>query len=174
MGVSVDVYSGQERAFPDVKGGCLTGAEVALPVEFGEGLSVVCVSYYQSQSVQVRTWEEALEGVELEGVARYDVMVMPELNPMLRMYMDNGLRTQHEARRFGRVFAVYTDKEAFNASLGVDGDGSAHVLLVSNGVVLASESGAFSEEGARRLLECVGEWMNQKGVGDHRMVASSE
>jgi hypothetical protein len=75
----------------------------------------------------------------------------------MRWFIDTGMRGGIKGRfQRSHVWTAYTDKKAFLQSCGITSESEIRVLVVDrSGEIIHSESGAYTKEGAAKLLKAL-------------------
>ncbi|MEI8294278.1 MAG: hypothetical protein WCG66_09865 [bacterium] len=144
--------------FPSLCGKDLNGSPWKAPVGFPGEKTLLLIGFDEPQQVFIDSW---IKGMKLESIGSALPWVeMPLIeNPgvFMRWFIDTGMRggIRDKATR-ARVWTAYTDKKAFLESCGITTTGTISVLVVErDGTILASETGSFTEAGAKRILKAL-------------------
>jgi hypothetical protein len=146
-----------EPGFPEIEGKALTGEEFRVPEDLTRPHNLLLIAFLREQQQDVDTWIPKLEKVEdaNEDFTFYEFPVLPEMNRAARWFIYHGMRsgiTSDRAR--SRTVTFHLDKGKFKKSLGIDTEDIIQVMLVdSTGVVTWRDSGTWTEEKEKALLE---------------------
>jgi len=140
---------------PAVTGKDLNGRPWKAPADFPAERTLVILGYEQEQQAAIDTWTAGMRLAEPESRLPWiEMPVIDEPGFVMRWIIDTGMQRGipgKDAR--SHVWTVYTDRQAFLKSCGIDSVREIHLLVVKrNGEILALESGAYDEAAAARLL----------------------
>lgn len=140
---------------PAVTGKDLNGRPWKAPADFPAERTLVILGYEQEQQAAIDTWTAGMRLAEPESRLPWiEMPVIDEPGFVMRWIIDTGMQRGipgKDAR--SHVWTVYTDRQAFLKSCGIDSVREIHLLVVKrNGEILAMESGAYDEAAAARLL----------------------
>ena len=137
----------QAQQFPALRVETLSATVLDLPGDFAEGSSVVVLVYDQNQGRDVETWMPFLARLdEIDPAARYYVIsALPAGLSLVRGMIEGVIRgSTSDAAQLDRTILLFTDVDALQASLGIEGTGAIHVLaLDAAGGVMASTAGPY-------------------------------
>ena len=140
---------------PAVTGKDLNGRPWKAPADFPAERTLVILGYEQEQQAAIDTWTAGMRLADPESRLPWiEMPVIDEPGFVMRWIIDAGMQRGipgKDAR--SHVWTVYTDRQAFLKSCGIDSVREIHLLVVKrNGEILALESGAYDEAAAARLL----------------------
>jgi hypothetical protein len=140
---------------PAVTGKDLNGRPWKAPADFPAERTLVILGYEQEQQAAIDTWTAGMRLADPESRLPWiEMPVIDEPGFVMRWIIDTGMQRGipgKDAR--SHVWTVYTDRQAFLKSCGIDSVREIHLLVVKrNGEILALESGAYDEAAAARLL----------------------
>jgi len=152
--------------FPSLSGKDLNGSAWSAPAGLPGERTLVLIGFDEPQQVLIDSW---IQGMKLDSpecpIAWVEMPLIENPGMFMRWFIDTGMRggIRDKGTR-ARVWTAYTDKKAFLKSCGITTTDTMTALVVQkDGTILASETGAFAEVGAKRLLQAL-EAKNQPGT----------
>lgn len=156
--------------FPSLSGKDLNGSAWSAPAGFPGERTLVLIGFDEPQQALIDSW---IKGMKLASsmksspspMAWVEMPLIENPGMFMRWFIDTGMRggIRDKGTR-ARVWTAYTDKKAFLKSCGITTTDTMTALVVQkDGTILASETGAFAEVGAKRLLQAL-EAKNQPGT----------
>jgi len=142
--------------FPNVSGNDLLRNKVSLPDDLSSRLNILIVAFQQWHQGLVNSWVPFLNQMVEQNpeLDYYELPTIRKMNWLSRSIIDNGMRAgipSHDTRR--RTITLYIDKEPFKKELKIPDESDIHLFLVlKDGEILWSESGAISEEKSESLI----------------------
>lgn len=125
-----------------------------LPSDLPADKTLLLIAYKREQQQDLNTWIDGM-GLKTSSAPWLELPVLEDYGSWFKWFVDNGMRRgiKSEFDR-SKVVTVYTDKQAFNASMGIATEETVYLAVVSRqGQVLALEEGLFNPEAAGRLFE---------------------
>lgn len=141
------------RRLPEATGRALSGEEVLLPRDLGNGVSVILVAYRRGTQADIDRWRDALER-EAAGVRVVEVPVIPAVvwRP-LSGWIDGGMRGGVPRRLWPDVVTVYATGDRLRDFFGDDGGENAIVAAIDgDGVVRWCAAAGYTPAAARELV----------------------
>lgn len=139
--------------FPNLTADDLNGRSVNLPADFPEAPTVVFIAYKRNQQPSIDAWVERLGLRESGGLAWIEMPVVGRGAAFFRSFVDKGMRagiTSISMR--AKTITVYSSRNAFNRSLGIDGRSEIYVALVDpDGTVHSLIKGDVTEAKVKKL-----------------------
>lgn len=149
----------ENPTFPPVSGRDLNENPWTAPDGFPADRTLVLIGFDEPQQELIDTW---IIGMKLKNpetrLAWIEMPVIENPGIFMRWFINTGMRggIPDKATR-SRVWTAYTDRKAFLKSCGIPSTDTITVLVVEkDGQIVASESGGFTEPGARRLAKAMG------------------
>jgi len=150
---------GKDASFPVTVASNLNGEKLTFPGGLKGDFNLLIVAFRREQQSDIDTWLKLLPSIASEHpkLAYYEVPVIDRLNPMVRWFIDNGMRRgiPDKAQR-ARTVTFYLDKTAFKTALGIASEDRIQLLLIDRaGKVLWRVEGPFTEESKVSLLRAL-------------------
>jgi len=144
--------------FPSLSGKDLNGSAWSAPAGFPGERTLVLIGFDEPQQVLIDSWIRGMKFESSQSPTAWVEMPLIE-NPgmFMRWFIDTGMRggIRDKATR-AEVWTAYTDRKAFLQSCEITTTDTITVLVVKrDGTILASETGSFTEAGAKRLLKAL-------------------
>lgn len=142
--------------FPTITASNLSGEKITFPSGLKGETNLVLVAFQRDQQKDVDTWLAELPGIVAThpSLAYYEVPTIDRLNPMVRWFIDSGMRRgiPDKAQR-ARTVTFYIDKKPFKTALGIDSENTIYAFLVDRqGTVHWQASGSMTAESKQGLL----------------------
>lgn len=117
--------------FPTLSVSGIDGRSLTLPRDFSGRHNIVIVAFAREQLAQMASWHLALDEMRdsLEGLAVYQLFVVPLLPYWFQVAQDVLLRRMVAAQPGISTFAVRTDLNDFNRALDIPTVASMYTLL---------------------------------------------
>jgi hypothetical protein len=138
---------------PEINAEDLNGKPYSLPQGLPAQKTLLLIAYKREQQEDINTW---ISGLNLKTASTpwLELPVLEDYGSWFKWFVDNGMRKgiKSEFDR-AKVVTVYTSKESFNNSMGINTEESIHAAVVDrNGNVITLESGRFTEQKAEKLM----------------------
>lgn len=120
--------------FPEVSGMTLSGQEMTLPADFSGDYVLVIVPFDDQQQVRAATWlEPAQSWADQYGLTYYDLAIMPDLSPAIRVFVRAGMNAliTDSALRDLTLTLFLQDRDAFLAALAIPDVNAIQVFLLN-------------------------------------------
>lgn len=143
--------------FPVISGENLLGQSFQFPQDFHSNRILVVFAYKESQAEVLKTWIDGLNLLDSTW-EWYEMPIISKPLKLGRWFIDGGmLKGIPDVRLQKRVITLYTDRESFSRSLGIqfDEDGAYALVVNRDGRIAGYVSGAFTTDGATKINE----WM---------------
>jgi hypothetical protein len=144
--------------FPSIAGKNLNENPWKAPDGFPNERTLVLIGFDEPQQELIDTW---ISGMKLKNpetnIAWIEMPVIENPGIFMRWFINTGMRggIPDKSTR-SRVWTAYTDRKAFLKACGITSIDTITVLVVQkDGKILASESGGFTEPGARKLAKAI-------------------
>ena len=139
--------------FPNLIADDLNGRSVNLPADFPGTPTIVFIAYQRNQQPSIDAWVERLDLRESGGLAWVGLPVVGRGAAFFRSFVDKGMRagiTSISMRE--KTITIYSSRNAFNRSLGIDGRSEIYVALVDpDGTVHSMIKGDVTEAKVNQL-----------------------
>jgi hypothetical protein len=144
------------NTMPLTTGKDLNGTPWSVPKGLPAECTLVLIGFDEPQQAAIDAWTQGL-GLE-QPANKIPWVEMPLIdNPgmFMRWFIDTGMRGGIKGRfQRSHVWTAYTDKKAFLQSCGITSESEIRILVVDrSGTILHAESGAYTKEGAAKLLK---------------------
>jgi hypothetical protein len=145
-----------DGAFPKLTASNLENQTFSLPQDFAGECNLLLIAFQREQQHNVDTWLHQMKRFEnVPGFQYYELPTLDKLNPLLRWFIDNGMRrgiSDRNAR--ARTITLYLDKRSFRKALNLPDEKHIYAILVDrSGRVLWRAQGDFDETKAASLQE---------------------
>ncbi len=150
-----------DLTFPPVTANNLNKEPVAFPHGLNGERNLVIVAFQRDQQKDVDTWLAVLPAIAASHpkFAYYEVPTIDKLNPMVRWFIDRGMRggIPDKAQR-ARTVTFYIDKKPFRSALGIEDENQIHLFLIDRaGKVLWRAKGVATAEARESLGKALSE-----------------
>ena len=161
--------------FPVVTGTNLLRQKLSLPAGFKGELNILIIAFHQWHQSLVDTWIPAADQTARNAppVWYYELPVIQGMNPLSQMFINEGMRAgiPNLATR-ERTITLYLDKRSFREALEIGDEATIHILLTNRlGDILWRESGAYTPEKGRALLQAIDELLPT--LREHTVLATA-
>jgi len=144
---------------PSIEGKALTGDKFAAPGDLTKPYNILLIAFLREQQEDIDTWLPRLEKLEDtdQGIAVYEFPILPEMNPVTRWFIYQGMRGGIPSERArSRTVTFHLDKERFRNALKIGTEDSIQVFLAdSSGTVIWREAGVWSEAKQREMMSFI-------------------
>jgi len=141
---------------PAASGKDLNGTPWSVPKGLPAVRTLVLIGFDEPQQEDIDTWTRRL-GLDLptNTIPWVEMPLIDNPGMFMRWFIDTGMRAGIKGQfQRSHVWTAYTDKKAFLQSCGINSENKIQVLVVDRtGRILESESGAYTKEGAAKLLK---------------------
>ena len=146
----------REGTFPKLTASNLENQTFSLPKDFAGDRNLLLIAFQREQQHNVDTWLHQMKRFEISpGFQYYELPTLDKLNPVLRWFIDSGMRRGIPDRNArARTITLYLNKPAFRKALNLPDEKQIYAILVGRaGRVLWRAEGDFDEAKAASLQE---------------------
>ena len=149
-----------ENMMPYISGKDLNGTPWSVPKGLPGVRTLVLIGFEEQQQAAIDTWTQGL-GLDQPAnkIPWVEIPLIENPGMFMRWFIDTGMRGGIKGRfQRSHVWTAYTDKKAFLQSCGITSENEIRVLVVDrSGKILHAESGAYTKEGAAKLIKALRE-----------------
>lgn len=156
LGLLIQATALGAGVLPDLKAEDLNEQAYTLPSDLPADKTLLLIAYKREQQQDLNTWIDDM-GLKGSNTPWLELPVLEDYGSWFKWFVDNGMRRgiKSEFDR-SKVVTVYTDKQAFNASMGIASEDTIYLVVVNRqGQVLALEQGLYNSDAAARLLDVI-------------------
>jgi hypothetical protein len=149
--LSTQAYA--ETILPKIAADDLNGRILTLPADLPGDPTIVFVAYKQNQQPQINAWVSRLDLQPEGGPAWVELPVVGQGAALIRSVIDNGMRSGITSKAMrGRTITIYSNRRAFNKSMGITDMSKIYVALVDqSGAVRTLIPGEVSDAKIEQL-----------------------
>jgi hypothetical protein len=144
--------------FPLISGENLNGKKFNLPQDLTADKTLLLIAFEREQQVVLDSWSRGLD-LPNSQIPWVELPVIPTPYILGSFIIDSGMRRGIPNPKIrDKVITLYTDREAFAKSMGLDFDpqGAYVAVIDRSGKILGIFKGAFNEEKANTVLSLLG------------------
>ena len=151
--------------FPKVTGKDLNGVRHKIPDKLEGRLNLLVVAFQQWQVRPIETWVPFLQSLVAEHpqIQFYELPTLRKFNALSRWIIDSGMRGGiPDEKMRARTITLYLDKKEFTHALEIPTEDTIYLFLVDcDGNILWKDTGSFSEEKKKAILNAISAFENQ-------------
>lgn len=144
------------NTMPLTTGKDLNGTPWSVPKGLPAERTLVLIGFDEPQQAAIDTWTQGL-GLDLptNTIPWVEMPLIDNPGLLMRWFIDTGMRGGIKGRfQRSHIWTAYTDKKGFLQSCGITSESEIRVLVVDrSGEIIHSETGAYTMEGASKLLK---------------------
>jgi hypothetical protein len=157
-GQNTDIQAKGEGKIPAMTGIDLLGEDRPIPDSFKGELNIVTFAFEREQQANVDTWIPSAEALvdEIDGLDFYEIPLIYEMNPVMRGWVNNGMRSGIPGERAReRTITVYTDRDEFLNMMDMTTETIYTLLVNREGSILWREEGDMTDEKLASLKQAI-------------------
>jgi hypothetical protein len=144
-----------ETYFPPVQSRTLDGRAISLPADFPGERTLLILGFQRAQQPSIEAWAKGMH-LEANHLPWLQLPVMDDPNAIVRAIVNGGMKHAINRELWPHIVTLYTQKAAFERTVGIDSEAAVHVLVVDrNGTILARVTGDYTPEAAAHLLSAL-------------------